>query len=298
MLRLVHCPRYSRRGVLRGMALSAGALALGSGLDWRRVSAQPQSLRPLNVQLLWIKNVEFAGYWLADDGGMYASEGVVPTFLSGGPDILVETVLAGGGADVGITGGFGAVVDANAAGTDFVIFAATYQTAPSGLLSLASNPVRTPQDLVGKRIGAQQGARSIIDAIFAVNGLPTGQYTLVPVGFDPAPLVQGACDVYTCFVTNQPLTLKAQGIDYVAVTYSELNLPDYADVVYAKRNFIANNRDLLIGFLRGTIRGWQANIQNPATARAARPEQVRCRPGPRRAATSRRERRADPAAAE
>ena len=115
------------------------------------------------------------GYWLADDGGMYASEGVAPTFLSGGPDILVETVLAGGGADVGITGGFGSVVDANAAGTDFVIFASTYQTAPRGLLSLASNPVRTPQDLVGKRIGAQQGARSIIDAIFAVNGLPAGQ---------------------------------------------------------------------------------------------------------------------------
>jgi ABC-type nitrate/sulfonate/bicarbonate transport system substrate-binding protein len=248
------------------MALSAGALALVSGPGWHSVAAQPESLRPLNVQLLWIKNVEFAGYWLADDGGMYASEGVAPTFLSGGPDILVESVLAGGGADVGITGGFGAVVDANAAGTDFVIFASTYQTAPSGLLSLASNPVRTPQDLVGKRIGAQQGARSIIDAIFAVNGLPAGQYTLVPVGFDPAPLVQGACDVYTCFVTNQPLTLKAQGIDYVAVTYSELNYPDYADVVYAKRNFIANNRDLLIGFLRASIRGWQANIQNPAAA--------------------------------
>ena len=87
----------------------------------------------------------------------------------------------------------------------------------------------------------------------------------MPVGFDPAPLVR-ACDVYTCFVTNQPLTLKAQGIDYVAVTYSELNYPDYADVVYAKRGFIANNRDVLIGFLRATIRGWEANIQDPADA--------------------------------
>jgi ABC-type nitrate/sulfonate/bicarbonate transport system substrate-binding protein len=244
------------------MALSAGALALGGSPQLTRA----QATQSLAVQLLWIKNVEFAGYWIADAAGMYTSENVAPTFLAGGPDVLVENVVAGGGADVGITGGFGSAVDANAAGADFVIFASTFQTAPSGLLSLPSNPVRTPQDLVGTRIGAQQGARSIIDAIFAINGLPAGQYTLVPVGFDPAPLVQGACDVYTCFVTNQPLTLKAQGIDYVTVTYSDLNYPDYADVVYAKRSFIANNRDVLIGFLRGSIRGWQANIQNPATA--------------------------------
>ena len=220
----------------------------------------------LNVQLLWIKNVEFAGYWIADDQGMYTNEGVTPNFLAGGPDVVVENVIAGGGADVGVTGGIGFVTDAIAAGSDFVVFATGYQTAPAGLLSLASNPVRTPQDLVGKKIGAQQGAHQIIDAIFSINGLPAGQYTFVPVGFDPAPLVQGDCDVYTCFITNQPLTLKQQGIDYVTATYTSLNFPDYADVLYAKRSFIASNRDALIGFIRGSVRGWESDIQNPATA--------------------------------
>ena len=133
-------------------------------------------------------------------------------------------------------------------------------------MSLAKNPVRTPQDLVGKKIGAQQGARQIIDALFSINKLPAGQYTFVPVGFDPAPLVEGACDVYTCFVTNQPLTLKDQGIDYVAVTYSDLNFPDYADALFAKRSVIQNNRDALVGFLRGSIRGWQANVADPTAA--------------------------------
>jgi ABC-type nitrate/sulfonate/bicarbonate transport system substrate-binding protein len=257
--------RLTRRSLLqRGLALSASALALRSSLS--AGTAFAAAAQPLSVQLLWIKNVEFGGYWIADDQGLYASEGVAPNFLAGGPDIIVENVVAGGGADVGITGGLGSVVDANAAGADFVVFGSTYQTAPSGLVSLASNPVRTPQDLVGKRVGAQQGARPVIDAIFAINGLPAGQYTYVPVGFDPAPLVQGACDVYTCFITNQPLTLKSQGVDYVTATYSSLGFPDYADVLYAKRSFIANNHDVLVGFLRGSIRGWQANIQEATTA--------------------------------
>ncbi|MBV9581732.1 MAG: ABC transporter substrate-binding protein [Chloroflexi bacterium] len=259
----------SRRELLRAAAVSTAAVALGGSVFAAPALAAPirtADAPPLNVQLLWIKNVEFAGYWLADDQGMYPQAGVAPNFLAGGPDVVVENVVAGGGADVGVTGGIGFVTDAIAAGSDFVVFATSFQTAPSGLLSLASNPIRTPQDLVGKKIGAQQGARQIIDAIFSINGLPAGQYTFIPVGFDPAPLVQGDCDVYTCFITNQPLTLKQQGIDYVTATYTSLNFPDYADILYAKRSFIANNRDALIAFIRGSVKGWQANIQNPDPA--------------------------------
>jgi ABC-type nitrate/sulfonate/bicarbonate transport system substrate-binding protein len=251
----------SRRTFVRSAAAAAGALALARPLNGAAAATQS-----LNVQLLWIKNVEFGGYWVADDQGMYAAEGIAPTFLAGGPDVNPENVVAGGGADIGLTGGLGFIVDAIAAGSDLVVFGTTFQTAPAGLLSLAKNPVRTPQDLVGKKIGAQQGARQIIDAIFSINKLPAGQYTFVPVGFDPAPLVQGACDVYTCFITNQPLTLKDQGIDYVTVTYSALNFPDYADALFAKRSFVQSNRDALVGFLRGSIRGWEADIADPGTA--------------------------------
>jgi len=63
-----------------------------------------------------------------------------------------------------------------------------------------------------------------------------------------APLVEGACDAYTCFITNQPLTLKDQGIDYVAVPYSDLNFPDYADALFAKRSVIQSNRDAMVAF--------------------------------------------------
>jgi ABC-type nitrate/sulfonate/bicarbonate transport system substrate-binding protein len=257
----------SRRRFLRSTAVSAGALTLAGPLTASRAMAAPPAAgQPLNVQLLWIKNVEFGGYFLADDRGMYADEGVAPTFLAGGPDVIPENVVAGGGADVGLSGALAFIVDANAAGSDLVVFASTFQTAPAGLLSLASKPVRTPQDLVGKRIGAQQGARRTIDAIFAINNLPAGQYTFVPVGFDPAPLVEGACDVYTCFVTNQPLILKDQGIDSVTVTYADLGFPDYANALFAKRSYLQANGDVLVGFLRASIRGWQANIADPAPA--------------------------------
>jgi ABC-type nitrate/sulfonate/bicarbonate transport system substrate-binding protein len=259
----------SRRRFLRSAAVTAGALSIGGLLSAPGIAsaATPAAATtPLNVQLLWIKNVEFGGYWVADDQGLYTQAGVAPTFLAGGPDVTPENVVAGGSADIGLTGGLGFIVDSIAAGSDLVVFGSTFQTAPAGLLSLAKNPVRTPQDLVGKKIGAQQGARQIIDALFSINNLPKGQYTFVPVGFDPAPLVEGACDVYTCFITNQPLTLKDQGIDYVAVTYSDLNFPDYADALFAKRSFIQNNRDALVGFLRGSIRGWQADIADPTVA--------------------------------
>src|ERR1700681_946559 len=97
----------SRRRFLRSAAVTAGALSIGSLLSVPTIAgaAPSAATTPLNVQLLWIKNVEFGGYWVADDQGMYTQEGVAPTFLSGGPDVNPENVVAGGGADIGLTGG-------------------------------------------------------------------------------------------------------------------------------------------------------------------------------------------------
>src|SRR5258708_6756072 len=97
----------SRRRFLRSVAVTAGALSIGSLLSAPALAAAAPvaAVTPLNVQLLWIKNVEFGGYWVADDQGMYTQEGVAPTFLAGGPGANPENVVAGGSADVGLTGG-------------------------------------------------------------------------------------------------------------------------------------------------------------------------------------------------
>jgi ABC-type nitrate/sulfonate/bicarbonate transport system substrate-binding protein len=267
----------SRRGFLRaagatGAALgAAGGLAGGLALAACGAPAQPaggggaQEVKPLKVQFLWIKNVESAGEWVADSQGVYQQEGVKPEFLAGGPNVDDVAVVSAGGADVGVTAGFSELVDANAKGSDFVAFAATFQKSPGGLLSLEKNPVRKPADLVKKRVGGQEGARRAIEAVLKINGLPL-DYSWVPVGFDPQPLIEGACDVYTCYVTNQPLILAEKGIPFVAVTYSDVGFVNYGNVLFAKRAVLKEKRDAIVRYLKATIIGWERNLKDPNVA--------------------------------
>ncbi|HEX2185209.1 MAG TPA: ABC transporter substrate-binding protein [Chloroflexota bacterium] len=270
-------------GVSRRALLGTGAAALGSVAGGMALAACGQGAgtggagpasgtpgagggpRPVKVQFLWIKNVEFGGEWIADADGLYRQEGVQPEFLAGGPNVDGVAVVSAGGADVGLTGGFAELLDANAKGSDFVAFAASFQRSPGGILSLAQNPVNRPADLLKKRIGGQEGARIAVNAVLKLNGLEQ-DYSWIPVGFDPQPLIEGACDAYTCYVTNQPLVLAEKNIPYAAVTYSDLGFVSYGNVFFAKRAVLKEKRDTIVRYLRATIMGWELNARDPAKA--------------------------------
>lgn len=217
---------------------------------------------PVTKQFLWIKNVEYAGFFIADARGYYRDTGVTPTFLAGGPNLpSVEAVVVAGRADVGFND-IEKVTDAIAQGADLIVLGAVYHHGMGGILSLPHEPVRKAADLLDKRVGFPAGAREYIDGVLTVNGLPL-RYTAVPVGFGPEPLVEGACDAYLCYLTNQPLTLAAQHVPYVVISLDDLKFPVYAGCLYATRDTVQRRRDALVRYLHATARGWAENARDP-----------------------------------
>jgi len=259
---------WSRRRLLRtaGLGLVGSTLlaACGSGPE------PAPSGTPVRVALGWITNVEFAGFWIAADRGYYREEGLDVTFVPGGPNAPDPTAtLAAGGAEIAIPVALQAYLAAITAGNDFVAYATMFQNAPAALLSLARRPIRTAADLVGAKVLGQQGVQPFVEAAMRLAKVPT-TYEFVPVGYDPGPLLAGQGDVYTCFATNQPITLERQGMvagkDFFVTTYESLGLPQYASFLTSKRDWVAANRDTLVKFLRATVRGWQDNAADPAVA--------------------------------
>lgn len=246
-----------------GLALTGSLLAACGDSDSEEDASPSGGAAEVATQLVFIKNAEYGGYWIADDRGFYREENVAPKFLAGGPNLpSASSVITGGGATLAIGEQLQAVADAVTKGADLVVLAGVFQKSPSGILSLPETPIREAGDIIGKRIGLQQGAKEFVDALLKVNGLPA-DYEQVPVGFDPTPLTEGACDGYVCFVTNQPLILKQKGIPYVATTYSDMGLPSYAGVVFAEREYVESNRAAVVGFLRASIKGWEINQRAP-----------------------------------
>lgn len=257
-------------------------LAAGGGLAWglgatpwllgcspeEPVSADGVAMR---TALSWIKNVEYAGFWVALHEGYYAEEGIRPVLLQGGPNAPIPTVaVAAGDAVLGIDSDLRRFVDAVLNGNDLVMIGAQFQRSPAAVLSLPDRPVRQPADLLGCRFLGQQGTELNIESVLAIAGLPS-DYRFIPAGYSPEPLLAGQGDAYACFVPNQPITLQMKyGMqperDYVVTTWSELGLPGYANLLFCQRSYLDAHFDQVVGFLRGTIQGWERNRQDPELA--------------------------------
>ena len=228
------------------------------------------AITPIRLQLSWVSNVQYAGDWIAIENGFMEKHGVSINLIPGGPNAAPSMVaLAAGGADIAY-GNWFQFLDAIAQGNDFVAFAASFPRNPLGLLSLAKKPILKPQDLVGARILAQApNDKTAIEATLALAGLPN-EWTWVPTGFSPEPLLAGDGDAFTAFSTNQPITLEKMGLvagtDFHFVSFDDLGYRQYGSMITTTRSFLDSNRSAVIGYVRALIQGWEENEKDPTVA--------------------------------
>ena len=255
-----------RRHLLGQLALAGG---LGTSALSRGAAAQTAPVHT-RVQLGWIANVQYAGEWIALDRGLFTRYGVQVDWAPGGPNALpAPVVLAAGRADIGYSAWF-PFLDAVARGNDLVMIGAVFPKNPLGIISLARKPILKPQDIVGSRILAQgPNEKTAIEATLALAGLPN-TWTQVPAGFSPEPLLAGEGDGYTAFSTNQTITLeqmgKVAGRDFHFVSFDDLGFRSYGAVLITTRAYLQANRPVVVGYLRGLIRGWNENEADPSIA--------------------------------
>ena len=99
---------------------------------------------PFTMQAAWINDAEFAGYFLAIDKGYYTAEGLELTYLSGGPDVIPESTIVAGRADLALTTPDTTIKAITEKGAKFKIIGAQYQKNTIGIVSLKKAPITTP----------------------------------------------------------------------------------------------------------------------------------------------------------
>lgn len=273
----------SRRDLLKRAALAGGVLAVPSGLlaacggdegggagggAGGGGTGGGGGTTSIRYQLDWIKNSQFSGFYIADSEGWYADEGLEVDLLPGADVASHEAVVAGGGAEIGTSSFLSRIVDAVNAGSDLVVVGAGLQQSPIGLMSMADNPIQSAEDILGKRIGLQEGSTSEIRLILELNGLDPDDWTEVPVGFNPGPLLDGEVDAYYAYLTSQPLTFQKRGLvegeDFHVVSFQDLGWFQYGMLAITQRSYLEEQRDVVVGFLRATVKGWEQAIADPA----------------------------------
>jgi ABC-type nitrate/sulfonate/bicarbonate transport system substrate-binding protein len=217
----------------------------------------------LNYQLSWIKNVEFAGAYIADTNGYYKAAGFSSVnLMAGGPNVSQDAVVTAGKALVGISS-----PDITSAailkGAPLVVIGAQYQKNPFCIMSLASNPITSPEQMVGKKIGVQATNEPVWAAFLKANNLDPGKITKVPAQFDPQPLVAKEVDGWFSFFTNEPNLLKTKGVDTAVMLLNDHGYPMVSEIYVVRKDTLTKDRDKVKAMLVGDIKGWTESIKDP-----------------------------------
>jgi len=269
----------NRRAFLgRSLTAGAGLAVLGAGggtLLSACGSSSPSSssasttggapnFGTLDYQLSWIKNVEFAGQYIADTNGYYTDGGFSSVnLMAGGPTVAQDAVVASGKALLGI-GSPDITAPAILNGAPLKIFAVLFQKNPFCVMSLASDPIPNPDAMVGKKIGVQAVNEPVWNSFLKANNLQDANITKVPVQFDTQPLVDGEVDGWFSFITNEPNQLKVKGIETVTFLLNDYNYPLVSQTYMATTDTIEKKSDQLKAVLVADIKGWHESIKDPA----------------------------------
>jgi ABC-type nitrate/sulfonate/bicarbonate transport system substrate-binding protein len=214
------------------------------------------------VQLSWVLDAEFAGYYLASERGYYKDEGIDLTIIAGGPTAAIEATVASGKANLGIS-----VPDLTALamkqGGKFKVVGAQYQKSPLGIMSLKGKGILEPKDLVGKKLGVPASNQQSIAALLKINKVDESKVHILPYSFDPTPIANGELDAALAFVTTDPFVLKDKGLETETFLLADWGYHLYNDTILVTEEFLQKSPETVAGFVRATIKGWQDNKVDP-----------------------------------
>ena len=251
ILQMTKAPFIHRRHFLATGIAALGASAFG-------FTARPALAQsPVSFQLSWLHSTQFAGSYIALDRGWWQEAGLDVTLLPGGPNAPVEPPVVSGSALVGIS-----AADYTAAaveqGAPFKIIGVAMQNNPFAIASLSENPVNTPADLEGKRIGMALANTPVLQALCTLNDVNFDAIEIVPTQYSPQPLVTGEVDCLLSWATDLPVAMTIQGVDNTVMLMADHGYAVHSQTYIVTEESLANRREEIVALMAGEVRGWDA----------------------------------------
>jgi NitT/TauT family transport system substrate-binding protein len=253
------------RKILLGAVALAAALAAG----------QASAADALTLQLKWVTQAQFGGYYVAKAKGFYEAEGLDVTINPGGPDIAPETVIANGGADV-IVDWMGGALAAREKGTMLVNIAQPFTKAGMELVCPTYTGIKSEADFKGKTLGVWFfGNEYPFYAWMNKIGMSTeggaNGVTVLKQSFDVQPLIQKQADCISVMTYNeygQVLDAGFKPEDLVIFNYSAMGNDLLEDGLYVLEDKLADPafKDKIVRFVRASMKGWDYALANPDEA--------------------------------
>ena len=252
------------------------AAALATGMTAAPAFADGHA-NTVTLQLQWVTQSQFAGYYVALDKGFYEEEGLDVTILSGGPDIAPPQVLAGGGADA-MLNWMPSALAAREKGLPVVNIAQPFKTSGLMLTCWKDTGITSVADFKGKTIGVWFfGNEYPFLSWMSQEGISTeggdDGVTVLKQGFNVDPLLQRQADCISTMTYNEYGQVLDAGVnpdELVTFKYEDQGVATLEDGIYVLEENLADPvfEDKMVRFVRASMKGWKYAEENVEEAGA------------------------------
>lgn len=243
------------------VALFAVAALLGCR---RNPAPQASGNTKVKLQLNWVAEPEFGGFYAARDGGAFAKQGLEVDIVAGAAGTPVLQIVASGQAEFGTVGGDDVVL-ARARGVDVVAIFATFQHSPLGVMVHGARGIDKLDDLKSGTLALEPG-------------LPFGQWlkkkygfagvTLVPYDGGVAKFLTDPQYAQQCYVTSEPIAARHKGASPRVFSAQETGFDPYTNVIVTRTSTLRSNAPLVRKLVTAVVEGWRSYLADPKAANA------------------------------
>lgn len=239
------------------------ALLACSGTPAETTEAEaPAAKKAVVVSLNWYPEPEFGGLYQARELGLYSEAGMDVDIQPGGAGAPVISQVATGRSQFGVSTA-DEVVLARAQGADVVAVFATYQTHPACIMVHKKRGVTGLDALKGGTLALEDG---IPFAQWLYKKYPFTDVTRVPYGGGVTQFLLDEKHAQQAYVTSEPLLAKKGGADPDCFMVADTGYNPYANVLITSGQLVKADPELVRGFVRATVAGWDAYLRDGTKA--------------------------------
>ncbi|ATU93256.1 ABC transporter substrate-binding protein [Phyllobacterium zundukense] len=250
-------------------------IALSLGLAMTLMASSALAADKLVLQLKWVTQGQFAGYYVAKDKGFYEEAGLDVEIKPGGPDVAPPQVIAGGGADV-VIDWMPSALATREKGLPLVNIAQPFKRSGMMLTCRKETGITKPEDFKGKTLGVWFGGNeypflSWMNHLgLKTDGGPEG-VTVLKQGFNVDPLIQKQADCISTMTYNEYWQVIDAGIpedQLVTFKYEDEKVATLEDGLYVLQKSLDDPKmvDKLARFVKASMKGWEYTRANPDEA--------------------------------
>ena len=226
----------------------------------------------VTLQLKWLPQGQFAGYYVAQSKGYYKAEGLDVTIKAGGPDISPVQVIAGKGADV-VVNWMPDALAAREAGVPLVNIAQVFNRSGLMLTCKKSSGVTKPADFKGKTLGVWFGGNEypFLNWMAKLKLKPDTDIKVMKQGFNVDPLLQNQAACISTMIYNEYWQIIDAGVkesDLVTFYYEDQGVASLEDGLYVLESNLKDPAFVkrMAKFLKATFKGWNDAVKDPPAA--------------------------------